>query len=46
MNFPLMLLGNSMERHLSEEYCDQDWRLRLENSYFYTTALTEEPLTD
>ena len=32
-NFPQVLPGNSMELYLGEEYCDQDWRLRLKNSY-------------
>ena len=32
MNFPQVLIGNAMETDLSEEYCDQDWRLRLKTS--------------
>ena len=34
MNFSQVLPGNSMEIYLDEEYCDQDWRLRLKNSYY------------
>ena len=32
MNFPPELLGNTIEKYL-EEYCDQDCRLCLKNSY-------------
>ena len=27
MNFPRVLLGNSIEKCFNVEYCDQDWRL-------------------
>ena len=33
MNFPRVLLGNTIEKYLNEEYCDQDWRRCLKNSY-------------
>ena len=33
INFPPVLLGNSMERYLNEEYSDEDWWLHLKNSY-------------
>ena len=33
MNFPGVLLGNSMEFYLNEECCNQDWRQCLKNSY-------------
>ena len=39
MNFLQVLPRNSMEIYLSEEYCDQDWRLGLKNlnkSSFYS----------
>ena len=31
--FSQVLPGNSIEIYVSEEYCDQDWRLCLKNSY-------------
>ena len=33
MNFPRVLLGNTMEKYLNEEHRDQDWRQCLKNSY-------------
>ena len=33
MNFPQVLLENTMEKPLNEKYYDQDWWQRLKNSY-------------
>ena len=33
IKFKQMLLGNSLERNLNEEYCYQDSWLRLKNNY-------------
>ena len=34
INFPRVLRGNSKEKYLNEEYCDQDLWLYLKNSYY------------
>ena len=45
MNFPLLLLGNTMEKYLNEEYRHQDWRQCLKNSSSMDVgSLIEEPL--
>ena len=33
MKFPRVLLENTMEKYLNEEYRDQDWRQCVKNSY-------------
>ena len=33
INFPRVLLGNTMEKYFNEEYRDQDWRQCLKNNY-------------
>ena len=33
INFPRERLGNSVEKYLNEEYCNQYWRLCLKNNY-------------
>ena len=33
VSFPQVLLGNSLERYFNGEYCDQDWKHRVQNSY-------------
>ena len=46
MNFPQVLLGNSVERYLNVEYYNKDWRLRLKKYLLTTSAMTEGSLTE